>query len=71
MYTDGLTEIFRGDEEFGEHRLIQAFAEGAGPQDGTRAEAALAGLWQTLDDFGQGAPQVDDMSAIALCRLGN
>jgi sigma-B regulation protein RsbU (phosphoserine phosphatase) len=70
MYTDGLTEIFRGDEEFGEHRLIQAFAEAAGPQDGVQAEAALASLWQTLDDFGQGAPQVDDMSAIALCRLG-
>jgi len=26
-------------------------------------------LWTTLDTFTGGAPQQDDMSAIALCRL--
>ena len=32
-----------------------------------RAEAALESLWTTLDTFTGGAPQQDDMSAIALC----
>jgi serine phosphatase RsbU (regulator of sigma subunit) len=75
LYTDGLTEIFRGEEEFGQERLMEAFRTmnllntlqipgGDGP-----AEDALASLWTTLDTFSEGAPQQDDMSAIALCRL--
>ena len=72
MYTDGLTEIFKGNEEFGEERLVDAFAEAddVAVTHAGRAEAALERLWTTLDAFGEGAPQVDDMSAIALCRLG-
>jgi sigma-B regulation protein RsbU (phosphoserine phosphatase) len=71
LYTDGLTEIYRGDEEFGEDRLISAFAASdEAAQNAARAETALSRLWQMLDAFGEGAPQVDDMSAIALCRLG-
>ena len=70
LYTDGLTEIYRGGEEFGEDRLIAAFAEADEAAHNARAEAVLSSLWQTLDAFGEGAPQVDDMSAIALCRLG-
>ena len=27
VYTDGMTEVFRGEEEFGEARLLQAFSE--------------------------------------------
>src|SRR5271154_731716 len=72
LYTDGLTEIFRGEEEFGQERLMQAFhsietlwASGSNQP----AEQALDSLWTTLDTFSGGAPQQDDMSAIALCRL--
>jgi serine phosphatase RsbU (regulator of sigma subunit) len=65
LYTDGLTEVFQGDEEFGEDRLFECF--GAGP-DGS-AELALSSLWQTLEDFSGGAPQQDDMSAFAVYRL--
>jgi sigma-B regulation protein RsbU (phosphoserine phosphatase) len=72
LYTDGLTEVFRGDEEFGQERLLDAFqsidtlpvADNA-----HQAEDTLTSLWTTLDTFTGGAPQQDDMSAIALCRL--
>jgi serine phosphatase RsbU (regulator of sigma subunit) len=66
LYTDGLTEVFRGEEEFGEERLFATFA-GA---DENSAAGALATLWSTLEEFSGGAPQVDDMSAVALYRLG-
>jgi sigma-B regulation protein RsbU (phosphoserine phosphatase) len=72
LYTDGLTEIFRGEEEFGQNRLMEAFLsmEELYPVDGNRqAEDTLSNLWTTLDTFSAGAPQQDDMSAIALCRL--
>ncbi len=65
LYTDGLTEVFRGEEEFGEERLFETFA---GANAGSAA-GALATLWSTLEEFSGGAPQVDDMSAVALYRL--
>src|SRR5271170_3393010 len=72
LYTDGLTEIFRGEEEFGQERLIDTFRNLDKPQisdSDQPAEDTLASLWTTLDTFSDGAPQQDDMSAIALCRL--
>jgi sigma-B regulation protein RsbU (phosphoserine phosphatase) len=72
LYTDGLTEIFRGEEEFGQERLMEAFRTMNPlqiPGSDKPAEDALASLWTTLDTFSEGAPQQDDMSAIALCRL--
>jgi serine phosphatase RsbU (regulator of sigma subunit) len=72
LYTDGLTEIFQGEEEFGQDRLMDAFRAFQTNQssDGDRhAEDTLTSLWTTLDTFSGGAPQQDDMSAIALCRL--
>ena len=71
LYTDGLTEVFRGEEEFGEDRLIDAFLQADQPSrscDPARAEAALESLWLTLDEFSSGGQQQDDMSAVALCR---
>ena len=65
LYTDGLTEVFREDEEFGIERLGEAFRS-AGDRSG---ESTLASLWKTLDDFTGYAPQQDDMTAIALHRL--
>ena len=71
LYTDGLTEIFQGEEEFGQDRLMDAFraVDTTQTSDGDRhAEDTLTSLWTTLDTFSGGAPQQDDMSAIALCR---
>lgn len=72
LYTDGLTEIFHGEEEFGQDRLVDAFSQANDPAvsaHSARADAVLHKLWSTLDAFSSGGPQQDDMSAVALCRL--
>jgi serine phosphatase RsbU (regulator of sigma subunit) len=72
LYTDGLTEVFQGEEEFGQDRLMEAFRtlDSVGISDNDHhAEDTLTSLWTTIDTFSGGAPQQDDMSAIALCRL--
>ena len=72
LYTDGLTEIFQGEEEFGQQRLMETFRNidtDQTAESAQHAENTLASLWTTLDTFSRGAPQQDDMSAIALCRL--
>jgi len=64
FYTDGLTEVFKGDEEFGPERLLDEFLRcPAGKADGI-----LDALWAAIEDFSQGGPQGDDMTALALCR---
>jgi phosphoserine phosphatase RsbU/P len=65
FYTDGLTEVFHGDDEYGPERLLATFQE-CTSQDGT---AILKHLWQHLEAFSSGEPQIDDMSALALIRL--
>ncbi|HEY4009079.1 MAG TPA: SpoIIE family protein phosphatase [Acidobacteriaceae bacterium] len=65
LYTDGLTEVFCGDDEFGCDRLGDSFRD-ASPRD---AAANLATLWEILDSYSAGAPQTDDMTAIAICHL--
>jgi sigma-B regulation protein RsbU (phosphoserine phosphatase) len=72
LYTDGLTEIFCGDEEFGQDRLLEAFrqaSESASLIVPSRAELTLDSLWTTLDTFSGGAPAQDDMTAVSLFRL--
>jgi serine phosphatase RsbU (regulator of sigma subunit) len=64
FYTDGLTEVFRGDEEFGPERLLHEFSS----CPAAKADAILDALWKALADFSQGGPQGDDMTALALCR---
>jgi serine phosphatase RsbU (regulator of sigma subunit) len=66
LYTDGLIEVFRGEEEFGEERLLEGFRECSEPTSG----ATLDRLWQQLDDFGDSTTQSDDMTALALFRHG-
>ncbi|MGA3070414.1 MAG: SpoIIE family protein phosphatase [Terracidiphilus sp.] len=64
VYTDGLTEVFKGDEEFGPERLLDEFLRcPAGKADGI-----LDALWAAIEDFSEGGPQGDDMTALALCR---
>ena len=64
FYTDGLTEVFQGDEEFGPERLLYEFSK----CPSRKADGILDALWTALADFSQGGPQGDDMTALALCR---
>jgi sigma-B regulation protein RsbU (phosphoserine phosphatase) len=62
--TDGLTEVFRDEDEFGPERLLDAFLSCKSEECG----AILNSLWQQLHEFSDGAPQQDDMTALALMR---
>ena len=64
FYTDGLTEVFRGDEEFGPERLLETFLK----CPARKADDILDALWAAIEEFSQGGPQGDDMPALALCR---
>jgi serine phosphatase RsbU (regulator of sigma subunit) len=66
LYTDGLTEAFCGDEEFGSEQLIDNFSR-CQPQS---ADAILDTLWRAIEDFCQGGPQSDDMTALVLSHIG-
>jgi len=64
FYTDGLTEVFRGDEEFGPERLLNEFSK----SPAQKADDILDALWAAIEAFADGGPQSDDMTALALCR---
>ncbi len=66
LYTDGLTEVFRGDEEFGEARLLQSFLDCRS----TSSDGVLDSLWSTLEEFTDEKEQSDDMTALVLLRQG-
>ena len=64
FYTDGLTEAFRGDEEFGPERLMDIFSK----CPSQKADGILDALWTAIAEFVEGGPQGDDMTALVLCR---
>ena len=64
FYTDGLTEVFKGDEEFGPERLLNEFSK----CPARKADDILDALWAAIRAFAEGCPQADDMTALALCR---
>lgn len=65
FYTDGLTEVFLDDEEFGQDRLLLEFSRArTGNADGI-----LDALWLAIHGFSGGGPQGDDMTALVLCHL--
>ncbi len=64
FYTDGLTEVFRGDEEFGPERLLDEFCR----CPSRKADGILDALWTAIEAFAEGGPQADDMTALALCH---
>lgn len=66
FYTDGLTEVFCGEEEFGSDRLLASFLQCAAPE----CTAILDTLWQELSRFSgeELLRQQDDMTALALMR---
>jgi hypothetical protein len=35
---------------------------------GEQADVILDALWSAIEDFAEGGPQGDDMTALALCR---
>jgi serine phosphatase RsbU (regulator of sigma subunit) len=67
FYTDGLTEVFRGDEEFGPERLLEAFSK----CPASKADDILDALWAATEEFADDGPQTDDMTALALCRAAS
>ncbi len=64
VYTDGMTEVFHGEDEFGESRLLNAFLA----CNQTTPGGVLKSLWQTLEAFSDGEEQSDDMTALVLFR---
>jgi serine phosphatase RsbU (regulator of sigma subunit) len=64
FYTDGLTEVFKGDEEFGPERLLEEFSK----CPSHKADDILDALWAATEEFAEAGPQSDDMTALALCR---
>src|ERR1019366_5613081 len=64
FYTDGLTEVFKGDEEFGPERLLDEFLR----CQAAKTDGILDALWAAIEEFSEGGPQGDDMTALALCR---
>jgi serine phosphatase RsbU (regulator of sigma subunit) len=60
LYTDGLTEVFRGEEEFGEERLLKMMCA---PPVGD----FLDSVWNAIEQFGGGTRQTDDRTALYLC----
>ena len=67
FYTDGITEVFKGDEEFGPERLMDVFSK-CRPE---KADGILDAIWTAVDAFSDGGPQGDDMTALTLCRGTN
>jgi serine phosphatase RsbU (regulator of sigma subunit) len=67
LYTDGLTEIFKGEQEFGAERLLEEFSRSSAKN----ADDILEALWKAIAEFSEGRPQSDDMTALALCRAAS
>jgi serine phosphatase RsbU (regulator of sigma subunit) len=64
IYTDGMTEVFKGNEEFGQDRLMEAFRASRH----TDATGTLNSIWQTLEAFSNQENQSDDMTALVIGR---
>jgi serine phosphatase RsbU (regulator of sigma subunit) len=64
IYTDGLSETCRGEEQFGEDRLLQVF-RGC---KAINAQGTIESLWAALNEFSDEPHQSDDMSALVLLR---
>lgn len=64
LYTDGMTEVFQGDEEFGPERLLHTFLACRS----TDAKAILDSIWQSLEAFSNQESLSDDMTALVIGR---
>ena len=61
FYTDGITECRRGDEQFGQDRLVQTLAAAAG----NTAEQLIIDLQNAVQDFSP-EPRQDDIAIMAV-----
>jgi serine phosphatase RsbU (regulator of sigma subunit)/anti-sigma regulatory factor (Ser/Thr protein kinase) len=64
VYTDGMTEVFSGEDEFGETRLLKTFLA----CNESAPDEVLGTIWNTLEAFSDGQEQSDDMTALVLAR---
>jgi len=64
VYTDGLSETCRGEEMFGEDRLLETLQSCEAPD----AAGVMKSIWAALDEFSDEPHQSDDMSALVLLR---
>jgi serine phosphatase RsbU (regulator of sigma subunit) len=64
IYTDGLSETCRSEEQFGEARLLQALLD----CNAVDAQGVIESLWSALNEFSDEPHQSDDMSALVLLR---
>jgi serine phosphatase RsbU (regulator of sigma subunit) len=64
VYTDGMTEVFHGEDEFGETRLLETFLACHAPTP----DEVLGSIWKTLEAFSDGQEQSDDMTALVMFR---
>jgi serine phosphatase RsbU (regulator of sigma subunit) len=64
IYTDGMTEVFQGNEEFGQDRLLEAFRASRAVD----APSTLKSIWQALDAFSNQESLTDDMTALVIGR---
>lgn len=67
LYTDGVTEVFQADEEFGLERLTATACEHQQACCGDLLEI----VWQRLSDFAGNASATDDMTALIIARTRN
>jgi len=67
LYTDGLTEVFHKDEEFGEERLMGLVET----ESGAASAPLLDRIWKTLSEFADSPRQSDDMTALSIIRVRN
>lgn len=67
VYTDGVTEAKDTAEEFFEEARLEEYLRGHGSEP---AEQLVNGLHQKVQEFALGAPQADDITALALRYLG-
>ncbi|MBV9269119.1 MAG: serine/threonine-protein phosphatase, partial [Acidobacteriaceae bacterium] len=63
-YTDGLTEVFQGEEEFGVERLAETFRSCTSRD----CDGILDHIWNTLEAFTTEPEQRDDMTALIVLR---
>ena len=63
LYTDGMTEVFCGEEEFGEERLLRSFLDCSSHS----SDETLDTIWSQLNSFCD-QDQSDDMTALVLQR---
>lgn len=64
LYTDGLTEVFRGEDEFGPERLLAELQDWRGRE----AEQLLDSVWSAVESFDGEVELRDDRTALALLR---